>query len=131
MGKDIASADMQISWRTHNSRRGGAGRGRVAALKRCRSLDSANEGKGSGSDSHSVAVSEETANTITKANKQTSKQLVRQNCRPKNARAEQAEQTELTAFWFLVNGILLPAPIHVSLSLLGLIKMPRAIEWPM
>lgn len=95
---------MQMSWRTHNSQ-GGTGR---RGVKRCRSLDSANEGKGNGNGNgdgngtaQSVAVSEETADTITKANKQTSKQLVRQNCRPKNARAAD----KLTAFWFWVFGL--------------------------
>lgn len=97
---------MQMSWRTHNSQ-GGTGRSRGRrSVKRCRSLDSANEGEGNGNGSgngtaQSVAVSEETADTITKANKQTSKQLVRQNCRPKNARAAD----KLTAFWFWVFGL--------------------------
>lgn len=95
---------MQMSWRTHNSQ-GGTGRSRGRrSVKRCRSLDSANEGKGNGNGNgtaQSVAVSEETADTITKANKQTSKQLVRQNCRPKNARAAD----KLTVFWFWVFGL--------------------------
>lgn len=71
----------------------------------------------------------------TQSRKQISKQLVRQNCRPKNARAAD----KLTAFWFWVfglvwlgsvNGIHLLPPV-ASLSLLGLIKMLRADEWAM
>lgn len=74
----------------------GVGRG-----KRCRSLDSANEGKRqlATGKRRAAADSEETANTIRKANKPTSKQLVRQ-AEPNARNTRNAEARQQFGFLF-------------------------------